>query len=410
MFRANPTPHLRQSGIGRAGGGRLGRFFFLSMAAGMILTGCGRKQTTAGPGVTVSWHTHDWPMTRGGGSLQGRVHDRVPHKVAIAWTFAVKGAITSEAAIADGVAVFGDDQGWVHAVDLSGKKELWRVETKDNVEATPAIASGRVFVGSNDDFFRALDFKTGRELWQVKGEEKFPTGAVVIASPDGKEEWVLVNGYDGVTRCLRTRDGSEVWKHETTDYINGTPVILDNGTVAFGGCDAVIHVIGLKDGVELHQQKTSAQVIRSLAAWEGTVYAVDYANELLATGTSDDKSVWVYDNGDNQFLTSPAVDEKRVYVGSRDKHLHAVDRLTGKPLWKFRTGGRVESSPLVFDDAVVFGSGDGRLYAVSKEDGQEIWRLDLGEGLPNAAAFADGRIVIGGVDGTLFVIREEEGK
>ncbi len=84
------------------------------------------------------------------------------------------------------------------------------------------------------------------------------------------------------------------------------------------------------------------------------------------------------------------MDEERVYVGSRDKHLHAVDRLSGKLAWKFKTGGRVESSPLVFDDAVVFGSSDGRLYAVDKQDGHELWRLDLGEDLAVAPAFAAG--------------------
>jgi outer membrane protein assembly factor BamB len=87
-----------------------------------------------------------------------------------------------------------------------------------------------------------------------------------------------------------------------------------------------------------------------------------------------------------------------------------VDRLTGKRVWKFKTGGRVESSPLVFDDAVVFGSADGRLYAADPQDGHEIWRLDLGENLAVAPAFADGRIVIGGADGTLFVIAGGEGK
>ena len=101
----------------------------------------------------------------------------------------------------------------------------------------------------------------------------------------------------------------------------------------------------------------------------------------------------------------PAVDEALVYVGSRDKHLHAVDRLTGKLRWKFQTSGRVSSAPLVFDDAVVFGSSDGRLYAVTKADGKELWRLDLGEELLVAPAYVGGRIAIGGNDGTFFMVQ-----
>jgi len=349
-------------------------------------------------------------MTRGGKALQGRVADRVPRQPAVEWTVPVKGAVTSEAAVSNGLIVFGTDEGAVIAVDMRTRKERWRAVTKDTVEAAPAIASGRVFVGSNDNVFRAFDLTTGKELWHIEGEEKFPTGAVVVASPDGKEEWVLVNGYDGMARCLHGKDGAEVWKYETRNYINGSPAVLDGGLVAFGGCDSVVHLIRLADGGKVREIATDAQITRSMAGWDGAVYGVNYANQLIAVEAGADKLAWVYEDNDAQFLSNPAVDEARVYVGCRDKHVHAVDRHTGKRLWKFRTGGRVESSPLVFDDAVVFGSADGRLYAVDKQDGQEIWRLDLGENLAVAPAYAAGRIVIGGSDGSLFVIRGGENK
>ncbi len=372
----------------------------------LMLVACGgEKATPPASQEARQWQTREWPTTRGGKELQGRVRDLVPRRPVVEWKFSAEGAVASEAAVAQGVIVFGDDEGIVYAVDLQTRRERWRVETKDSVEASPAIVGERVFVGSNDGSFRALDLATGNELWQIDGRDKFPTGGVPVAGPDGSESWILVNGYDGILRCLRTTDGSEVWKLATEDYINGSPVVLEDGRIAFGGCDAVIHVIQLKDGSPLQQVETDAQIIRSLAGWGGMVYGVNYANQLVAADAKTGKLTWVHENKDAQFLTSPAPDAERVYAGSRDKHLHAVDRLSGKPVWKFTTGGRIESAPLVFDDAVVFGSGDGRLYAVDKRDGSEIWRLDLGEGLPNAPAFADGRIVIGGGDGTLFVVR-----
>ena len=380
------------------------------LAAMVAVAGCGGKKdggerAADGPNGISEWKTLEWPMTRGGKSLRGQVDGPVPRQPALEWTFSVKGAVTSEAAVSNGLIVFGTDEGAVIAVDMPTHKERWRAVTKDTVEAGPAIASGRVFVGSNDNVFRALDLTPGKELWHIEGEEKFPTGAVVVVSPDGKEDWVLVNGYDGMARCLRGKDGTEVWKHETQNYINGSPAVLDGGLVAFGGCDSVVHLIRLADGGNVKEITTDAQVTRSMAGWDGAVYGVNYANQLIAAETKGDKLEWVYEDDDAQFISCPAVDAARVYVGCRDKHLHAVDRHTGKQLWKFKTGGRVECSPLVFDDAVVFGSADGRLYAVDKQDGHEIWQLDLGENLAVAPAFADGRIVIGGADGSLFVIR-----
>ncbi len=344
-------------------------------------------------------------MVRGSKELQGRVHDPVPRNPLVSWTFRAKGAISSEAALGNGLIVFGTDEGLIHAVDAVTRGERWRVATMDSVEATPLIIDGRVFAGSNDHTFRALDITTGREIWHVDGDEKFPTGGVPISGSNGTRR-ILVNCYDGISRCLEEKDGAVVWKHETQDYINGSPVMIDGGLVAFGGCDSVIHVIHLKDGTASNQVRSDAQIIRSLAAWGNVVYGVNFANQLIALDVKADKPAWLYECDDAQFTTSPAVDEERVYVGSRDKQLHAVDRTTGKSAWKCKTGGRIESSPLVFDDAVVFGSADGRLRAVNPRDGSLIWQLDLGENLPNAPAFADGKIVIGGGDGNLFVIGE----
>ncbi|MEI8036921.1 MAG: PQQ-binding-like beta-propeller repeat protein [Verrucomicrobiota bacterium] len=404
MIRIFPSLASRRQ---RAAGLRLA-------ACVLIVTGCGGKKEAERPvGGSIAaggWKTQAWPMTRGGRELQGRVHDLVPRQPVVEWAFAAKGAVASEVAVSNGLMVFGTGEGAVVAVDLATRKERWRVETQDAVEATPAIASNRVFVGSNDGTFRALDMVAGKELWRLKGQDKFPTGGVVVASPDGAEEWILVNGYDGVAHCLRAKDGSEVWKYASDNYINGSPAVLDGGLVAFGGCDARVHVIRLADGSAVNQVASDAQIIRSLAGWGDTVYGVNYANQLVACAARADKPAWVLDNDGSQFLTSPALDEARVYAGSRDKALHAVERLSGKRAWQFKTGGRVESAPLVFDDAVVFGSSDGRLYALDPQDGREIWQLDLGENLANAPAFAAGRIVIGGGEGTVFVIRGGENK
>ena len=399
---------------GRVAGprGTLARRVWAGLAGLALVAGCGGKKRQPEPppsatGESAAAQGPAWPMTRGGKQLQGRVSGPVPRSPVVEWTFRTKGAVTSEAAVADGVLVFGTDEGTVVAVAWQSHKLRWSVETKDTVEACPAIAADRVMVGSNDGMFRALDLATGKELWHLKGEEKFPTGGTLVSSPDTNEPWILVNGYDGVSRCLRTHDGSEVWHHESGNYINGSPAILEGGLVAFGGCDAAVHVIRLNDGSDVSSLPTDAQIIRSLASWHDTLYGVNYANQLLAVVAKADKPVWVYENDDGQFLTCPGVDEARVYVGSRDKHLHAVDRLSGKPVWKFKTGGRVESSPLVFDDGVVFGSSDGRLYALNSVDGRELWRLELGENLAVAPAFAAGRIVIGGGEGSVFVIKGE---
>jgi hypothetical protein len=53
---------------------------------------------------------------------------------------------------------------------------------------------------------------------------------------------------------------------------------------------------------------------------------------------------WKFQTG-GRVISSPAVENELVYVGSTDKNLYAVDHQTGALKWKFATDGPVVSSP-----------------------------------------------------------------
>jgi eukaryotic-like serine/threonine-protein kinase len=371
-----------------------------------FLAACDKPQTTESAVKVTPPALTDWPITRGGPHLQGRVHAATPTAPVIEWTFQLESPASAEAAVAEGVILVGDVMGILYCIDFETRKLRWKMETGDTIQAAPAISNGRVFAGSGDKHFYALDLKTGDKLWSIEGGDKFSSAANIVPAPNGSGEWVLVNGYDGITRCLLATDGSEIWTYKTDDYINGTPAVIDGRLVAFGGCDKVIHVINLADGKLVNEIVTDAQITNSVATIGTTIYSGNHANQLVAAEADAEKLAWIYQASDFPFFTAPAVDDRNVYIGSRDKSLHAIKRADGTRAWTFKTGGRVESSPLAFDDGVVFGSSDGRLYAANPADGTELWRLDLGEDLTAAPVYARGRLIIAGGDGTLFVISE----
>ena len=62
---------------------------------------------------------------------------------------------------------------------------------------------------------------------------------------------------------------------------------------------------------------------------------------------------------DGKVISSPAVANDMVYVGSTDHNLYAIDQETGTQKWKFESKARITSSPAVFGGRVFFGSYDG---------------------------------------------------
>ena len=106
--------------------------------------------------------------------------------------------------------------------------------------------------------------------------------------------------------------------------------------------------------------------------------------------------------------SSAAIVGNRVFVGSNDRHLYALDFATGKKLWSFTNSEPIESSPLVLNGTVFVGSGDANLYALNATNGQVLWKFSTGEkivGAPNW--FVHGtktNILVGSYDFRLYCL------
>jgi outer membrane protein assembly factor BamB len=86
------------------------------------------------------------------------------------------------------------------------------------------------------------------------------------------------------------------------------------------------------------------------------------------------KRAWQADIGAR--LTSPVIAEGKVFVASVDTHtVHALDAASGKRLWHYTAGGRVDSPPTIYQGRVLFGSADGWVYCLASSDGTLAWRF-----------------------------------
>ncbi|MBM4028128.1 MAG: hypothetical protein FJ280_22450, partial [Planctomycetes bacterium] len=75
-------------------------------------------------------------------------------------------------------------------------------------------------------------------------------------------------------------------------------------------------------------------------------------------------------------LTAPVAAGGKVFVARPDAHtLYALDASSGKTLWEFTAGGRIDSPPTIYQGLVLLGSKDGRAYCLRASDGRLVWRF-----------------------------------
>ncbi|MHC4543956.1 MAG: outer membrane protein assembly factor BamB family protein [Planctomycetota bacterium] len=75
-------------------------------------------------------------------------------------------------------------------------------------------------------------------------------------------------------------------------------------------------------------------------------------------------------------LTSPTVAGRKVFVASVDQHrVSALDADSGRSMWNFTAGARVDSPPSLYADRAIFGCRDGYVYSLRASDGTLAWRL-----------------------------------
>jgi outer membrane protein assembly factor BamB len=75
---------------------------------------------------------------------------------------------------------------------------------------------------------------------------------------------------------------------------------------------------------------------------------------------------------------SPAVWQRRVYVGSYDGTFYALDAATGDVAWRFAANGPISGSATIVDGLVYFSTLRGRTYALDAANGRQRWTFGDG--------------------------------
>lgn len=244
----------------------------------------------------------------------------------------------------------------------------------------------------------------------------------------------------GVATSVAPRQAVRVkWSFPTGQRIVSSAV-WHQGAVLFGSDDGHVYAVDASNGRQRWKARTGGPVSSTPAVADGRVYATSYDGRLYALDAETGEVLWKFTTeGERRFearglhgqqplqqtfadpfdvfLSSPVVAQGRVFFGSGDGHLYAVDAATGALHWKLRTGDVVHGSPACADGLVVVGSWDGRVYAADASTGRLRWQFQGGvdpllhnqQGFQASPAIADGMVYIGGRDAHVYAIDTRTG-
>ena len=267
--------------------------------------------------------------------------------------------LTAFAQFAAAQATFHGNNARTGVYESPGPKKLggvkWAFKTDGPISSSPAIVAGTVFIGSADNHLYAVDQQTGQQKW------KFKTEGPIASSPAVENGLVYFSSNDGVFYALATDSGNVKWRFAT-----------ERGERRF-------------EARGLHGFQPASQTMPD-----------------------------AYD----MFTSSPAVVNNRVYFGSGDGNVYALDALTGVLQWKFATKEVVRDSPAVANNTVYIGSWDSYLYALDAETGVEKWRFKTGEdpidhnqvGFQSSPSVIDGVVYVGCRDAHIYAIDAATGR
>ena len=290
--------------------------------------------------------THSTPLVIGGVAYvghEGRSFDAVGLKDGkILWRFATRGRVYTTAAWADGLLLFGDDEGWFYAVDTAGRK-AWEFRVPYPVVASPVVEGGRVYLAVSDQNVFCLEASTGRPLWQYGRE--FPRQRSVwrttgLAYGDGR---VYAGFSDGAVVALDPEDGRVLWRAES-----------GAGTRGF-------------------RDVTAGPVYAG-----GRVYAGSLDGPVVCLDAATGKVLW---RADVPAANGFAVGDRVLYLGTAGGSVTALDLRDGSPLWETPLDGGVPTVPVLARNAVVAGASDGSLFALDPATGEVMERYAPGPGL-----------------------------
>lgn len=289
--------------------------------------------------------------------------------------------------IADGMACYGREDGFLYGVDIVEGRERWRFDTGAAMNVSVSGAAGVVYAGNADGRLLAVEVESGAERWSIESGSGIVSD--VLFTPVVSDGVVYFGTHVNGFSAIDAESGDVQWTFDPhlRPYFLSLPFSFGSAIVdgvAYFGAGGVLYAVDAETGTAVGSFEAAGSVSTPTAA-DG-VLCIGGGEHLHALDLDGLTERWRVDLGEKVWF--PRIADDAVYAPDDGGTLSAVGVDAGDVRWRFEGDGELHTPPVFTDDTVIFGSHDGNLYAADRATGRERWRYDVGEGahFPGVAA------------------------
>jgi outer membrane protein assembly factor BamB len=382
---------------------------FVCLAAGvaaLFCLGCG----TPAPAPVQEWLTQQYDLA-GTGAAPGPGPQQMTR---IVWEFETGGAIWSGAVVTEDRVFFGNQQSQFIALERPSGKPAWTHDLGAGavVRRTPTLYEGVLYVGTQHGHLLALDAESGEIRWVYLSENSQtaqPGKMAFSASPRVKDGLVYAPCMDGNLYVIDASSGEGIWKFSNPvgQGLAAAPAL--RGSMLYLGAmaqaRALLTALDVAERKPVWQAELPSYLMSSPAVDEARVYAAAGDGGIFAFDAKTGEKLWTF-RADYAVYSFPALDGARVYYGSRDGYVYALDKLTGELAWKFHAEGWVESGLVRAGPLLYVGSSEGNVHALDAETGEEIARFTARSAVQSTLAVYDETLYFGDMEGYFYAVAD----
>ena len=182
----------------------------------------------------------------------------------------------------------------------------------------------------------------------------------------------------GQARCIDKRSGQQQWSVPLGVSIFSRPMVLRRGRVAFPN-PAGIAMVDIASGRRVKFTAPEVPYVADGLMTEKGWVQGGYKRIELRNANSG-KLIWEYDSIFNYCQAAPAVDGRDLVFGAWDTNLRCLDLATGRLRWVWNNGkaanmlGPGNVVPVITSDKVFVVAPDRYMTALDRATGRQIWR------------------------------------